>query len=332
MSIINFALQLDGYMKKAGLSDETLADQMRIAKMTVYNWRTGKTISPVRNNVLKCAEILKLTPKQRVDFLRAAGHVPDQAHLLPPLMPVVGVPVIHPCQFFGRTHVLNQIHCAWNKPVPESIAIIGPKRSGKTSLLNYLIHISGASQLRADQPKGWPDGWLPRGFQLVRVDFQEANMQQPETLMRDVLRQLNLNAPALCDQAGFSNVLKQLSQPTVILMDDIEAGLVAPALDAEFWWNLRALSSQGVLSFVVMAAKLPIQWARDYGKPSPFFNLFGHSFSIGAFTENEARELLAHSPEPLSSEEIEQMLLKSGCWPEALQKLCDARLQKLLLG
>ena len=142
MSIINFALQLDGYMKKAGLSDETLADQMRIAKMTVYNWRTGKTISPVRNNVLKCAEILKLTPKQRVDFLRAAGHVPDQAHLLPPLMPVVGVPVIHPCQFFGRTHVLNQIHCAWNKPVPESIAIIGPKRSGKTSLLNYLIHIS----------------------------------------------------------------------------------------------------------------------------------------------------------------------------------------------
>ncbi len=59
------------------------------------------------------------------------------------------------------------IDCAWDKPVPESIAIIGPKRSGKTSLLNYLIHISRASQLRADQPKGWPDGWLPRAFNAI---------------------------------------------------------------------------------------------------------------------------------------------------------------------
>ncbi len=231
----DFAEQLDGYMKKAGLTDETLAGQMLMSKMTVYNWHTGKITSPVRDNVLKCADILKLTPKQRADFLRVAGHVAEQALALPSLIPVVGVPVVQPCQFFGRTHVLSQIHCAWDKPVPESIAIIGPQRSGKTSLLNYLIHISRASQLRADQPKGWPEGWLPRGFQLVRVDFQEANMHQPETLMRDVLRQLNLNAPALCDLLGFSNVLKQLSQPTVILMDDIEAGLAAPALDAEFW-------------------------------------------------------------------------------------------------
>ncbi|MEK8020544.1 MAG: hypothetical protein VSS75_027070 [Candidatus Parabeggiatoa sp.] len=115
-------------------------------------------------------------------------------------------------------------------------------------------------------------------------------------------------------------------------MDDIEAGLAVPALDAEFWWNLRALGSQGVLSFIVTAAEPPRQWARECGKPSPFFNLFGHSFSIEAFTENEARELLAHSPSPFSSEEIEEMLLKSGCWPEPLQKLCDARLQTLLLG
>jgi len=83
-----------------------------------------------------------LTPKQRADFLRAAGHVPEQAQASWPLIPVVGVPIVLPCQFFGRTQVLNQIHCAWDKQVPESIAIIGPKRSGKTSLLNYLIHIS----------------------------------------------------------------------------------------------------------------------------------------------------------------------------------------------
>jgi hypothetical protein len=143
---------------------------------------------------------------------------------------------------------------------------------------------------------------------------------------------LKLKAPTLCDLTVFSTMLKQLSQPTVILMDDIEAGLRAPALDAEFWWNLRALGSQGRLSFVVTAVEPPKQWARDWGKPSPFFNLFGHSFFIGAFTETEARELLAHSPQRFSSDEIKQMVLKSECWPEPLQQLCDRQLQTLLLG
>jgi transcriptional regulator with XRE-family HTH domain len=328
----DFAQLLDAYMKQAGLSDEKLAEHIAVSKMAVYNWHTGKTTSPKRHNVLKCAEILKLTPKQRADFLKAAGEVSEQTQALPALIPVVGVPIVQPCQFFGREQVLSQIHWAWNKPVPESIAIIGPQRSGKTSLLNYLMSICQANQLRADQPKGWPEGWLPRSFQLVRVDFQEANMHQPETLMSDVLRQLKLNVPVPCDLVGFSNQLKQARhQSTVILMDDIEAGLKAPALDAEFWWHLRALGNQGLLSFVVTAAKPIREWARDYGKPSPFFNLFGHTFSIEAFTEKEARELLAHSPEPFSSDEIERMLCDSDCWPEPLQQLCDARLQSLLL-
>jgi hypothetical protein len=182
-----FAQQLDLYMKKAGLTDRMLAEQIQNRKMTVYNWRMGKTISPLRHNVLKCAEILKLTAKQRFEFLRAAGHVDEQAQVLPPLIPVVGMPIVQPCQFFGRQQVLAQIYWAWNKPVPESIAIIGPKRSGKTSLLNYLIHISLAYHLRVDQPKGWPTAWLLRHFQFVRVDFQEAKKHQPESLMIDIL-------------------------------------------------------------------------------------------------------------------------------------------------
>jgi transcriptional regulator with XRE-family HTH domain len=326
-----FAKLLAQYIKQSGLTDEKLAEQLSVSKMTIYNWRVGKIQCPTsRDKLLKCADILKLMPIQRAQFLKAAGHCPEKTDLSQQAMPVVGIPIIHPYQFFGRERLLNQIYWAWHKTVPESIVILGDKRSGKTSLLNYLHKITQATQLRPDQPKGWPNDWLPCDFQLALVDYQEANMRQPETWVYEVLQQLNLEKPHSCDMGSFSSILqRELAKPTVILMDEIELGFAAPALDAAFWGNLRALASHGRLSFVVTTplAKL----ADEFEKASSFLTIFGHTLQLDAFTKNEARELMAHAPEAFSKAEIEQMLKESACWPEPLQKLCDVRLQELLL-
>ncbi|MEK8022004.1 MAG: AAA family ATPase [Candidatus Parabeggiatoa sp.] len=328
-----FAKLFNQYIKQTGLTDEVLAEQLSVSKMTIYNWRTGKIQCPTsRDKLLKCADILKLMPIQRAQFLKAAGHLPEKNDFLWLPMPVLGIPIIQPYQFFGRERLLNQIYWAWHKTVPESIAIIGDKRSGKTSLLNYLHNITQATQLRPEQPKGWPNEWLPCDFQLAFVDCLDANMSQPETFISDVLQQLKLERPHSCDMACFSNRLQQqLDQPAIILIDELEMGLAAPALDAAFWGNLCALGSHGRLSFVVTAAKPLAKLAQEFDKASPFFTLFGHTLQLEAFTENEARELMGHSPKPFSKAEIEEMLKESGCWPEPLQKLCDARLQQMLL-
>ena len=113
-------------------------------------------------------------------------------------------------------------------------------------------------------------------------------------------------------------------------MDNIDIGLKMTALDGPFWWNMASLGSCEQISFVVTASEQPLELARDCGKPSPFFKLFAQTLQLGAFTEEEARELLNNSPEPFSSEEIEGMLKESDCWPEPLQKLCDMRLRELL--
>ncbi len=328
-SIKEFAQQLKEYMKIVGLTDEELAEQLGVSKMTIYNWRKGNIRQPSCDKTHKCAEVLKLSTKQRADFLRAAGFLKESAKPESSPIPVVSVPVIQPYQFFGRENVLRQIFWAWDKTVPESIMILGEKRSGKTSLINYLNNITQATYLRADQPKGWPENWLPRNFQFALVDFQDANMSQPETLVKDVLQQLELEVPQSCDMAYFSSILRQVStKPTVMLMDNIEAGIAAPAFSATFWQNLCSLGSYGKLSFVVTALKPP----EDCEKMSPFFNLFGHTLHLGAWTESEARELLAHSPQPFSASEVDSMLKESGCMPEPLQKLCDRRLQALLLN
>jgi len=202
--------------------------------------------------------------------------------------------------------------------VPESIIIVGSKRSGKTSLLNYLNKITQVNYLRPEQPKAWP----PRHFQFALVDFQDINMSQPESLVKEVLQQLKLEVPSACSLAVFSNLVKrQLSQPAVILMDNI--GLAA--LETAFWRNMCSLGNCGKLSFVVTSLEPPEKLEHD----KAFFSLFGHSLHLDALTENEARELLAHSP--FSPEEIEWMLKESGCWPAPLQMLCDRRLQQLLL-
>jgi DNA-binding transcriptional regulator YiaG len=328
-----FAELLDEYMRNAGLINEALAKQIGVNKMTVYNWRTGKNKNPPsREKILRCAQILKLAPKQRMVFFITAGILWE----IPELIPVIGNPVIKPCQFFGREELLRKIYLAWNKAVPESIAIIGPKRSGKTSVLHYLKNLKNLSftdYLRSDQPKGWSDNWLPHHVQMAFIDFQDANMFQPTTLMKDVLRQFSLDIPASDELADFSNILKnELTKPGVILIDNLEIGLEILALNDPFWWNMSWLGGYGKLSFVVTACKSPLELAQDKGKPSSFFRLFGHNLALSAFTEKEARELLEHSPKPFSSEEIEWMLPESGCWPEPLQKLCNKRLQELSLG
>lgn len=327
-----FAKLLDEYMNIAGLNDEALANQIGVAKKTINNWRMGRTKRPPScAKVRKCAYVLKLSPAQRMTFFRTA-EILDLSKFKCQLIPVVGIPVIEPYQFFGRQKLLGKIYWAWSKPTLESIAIIGPKRSGKTSILNYLKNITQALYYRSDQLQGWPKDWLPYHVQVAFVDFQDANMSQPVTFMKEILRQLDLDVPFSCNLADFSSILKnELTKPVVILMDNLEIGLKISALDGTFWSNMSSLGSYGQVSFVVTASESPLKLAQTCGKPSPFFKLFAHSLSLGTFTEQEARELLTQSPKSFAPKEIEWMLKESGCWPEQLQLLCDKRLQELLL-
>ncbi|MDM8558870.1 helix-turn-helix domain-containing protein [Candidatus Parabeggiatoa sp. HSG14] len=329
----DFAKWLDKEMKKVGMSDEALAEQIGVSKMTVYNWRSGKIKRPSKQDkLLSCTNVLEFTPKQRVAFLKAAGHVIKNDGPLQPPIPVVGVPIIQPYQFFGRENLLSNIYWAWNKTIPESILIVGEKRSGKTSLLNYLKNISQATYLRPEQPKGWPNNWLPRNFQFAFVDFQEANMSKPETLIKDVLRQLHLEIPKVCDLACFSSILKQSIKKTIIiLMDNLDVGLLAPTLDTSFWGNMCALGSSGILSFVVTISEPLDKLACNCDKILSFLSIFGHTLHLDALTEGEARELIGNSPKLFSAKEIEKMLKESGYWAAPLQVLCDRRLQALLL-
>ena len=249
---------------------------------------------------------------------------------------VVGPPIAHPRQFFGRTQILTRIFGLWQRFPLQNVAIIGPHRSGKTSLLRYLASITRAEPawLRPDQRQNWLP--QPDRYRWILVDFQDARMGRQDRLLRYLLTSLELPVPDRCSLNNFLDVVSQhLHRPALILMDEIGAGLASAELDQSFWWSLRSLgsnSTDGLLGFGLTAHQAPALLATEHGKPSPFFNIFGHTVELGPLLEAEARELLASSPRPFAPTDVEWILDQSGRWPALLQILADTCLTALEEG
>ncbi len=236
---------------------------------------------------------------------------------------IAGPPITNPAQFFGRERELKRLGLMLRQRPLQNAAIIGPRRSGKTSLLHYLR--------LAD--------WLPQasGTRWIFVDFQDARLGRQETLLRTLLTEMELDVPESCDLENFMDVVsEQLNQPTVILFDEIGVALTRyPELDDAFWESLRSLATNqvdGNLGFVLSSAQPPDVLAQHQGLGSPFFNIFGYTAVLGPLSEEGARSLIATAPLKFAPRDVDWILMESGRWPMPLQILCRERLLSLSEG
>jgi DNA-binding SARP family transcriptional activator len=250
---------------------------------------------------------------------------------------IAGPPITHPGHFFGRQRELKRL-CNLVKRLPlQNGAIIGPRRSGKTSLLHYLKSIS---QLPPDQRR--PDqaaGWLPQPGQhrWIFVDFQDPRLGGRQPLMRHLLTEMGIPIPDPCQLEDFLDAVSDhLRQPTVILLDEIGVALERyPDLDDAFWESLRSLATNqlgGNLGFIMAGPQPPSQMAQYSGYGSPFFNIFGYMATLGPFDEEEALALIHSSPIPFPEDDVAWILAESEGWPILLQILCRERLFALEEG
>ncbi|MDM8529446.1 ATP-binding protein, partial [Anaerolineales bacterium HSG24] len=322
---------------------------------SIEYWRKGYVPASLIDLENLARELVRrggLTESDAEQLLRAADHpypsqfiatlFPDSEHggterpplLLESFAPfVIGPPIAHPCQFFGRERTVKRIFNLWKRLPLQNVAIVGLHRSGKTSLLRYLSQITTTlrSQLRPKQRNDWLP--QPELYQWVFVDFQDARMGDQTRLLTHILNELHLPIPNPCDLNNFMDVVSDhLQYPAIIMMDEIGAGLAAPDLNQQFWWSLRSLGSnysRGKLGFILTAPDTPALLAQEHGKPSPFFNIFGHIVTLKQIDEPAARDLLASSPQPFPSEVVTWMLEQSSRWPALLQILADTYLTAL---
>jgi hypothetical protein len=260
----------------AGVQDELGYALSREGGSSIEYWRKGHIPADLADLEKLAGELVRrqgFTPEQCEQFLRSAAHPQPRAMVgqlfplaepaLPPSPPlprslspfVVGLPITTPRQFFGRERELKRIFDLWQHFPLQSIALMGLKRSGKTSLLHYLQTITQASsaQLRPGQRSDWLP--QPQPFQWVFVDFQDARLGKQERLLPYLLTSLGMPVPDPCRLDNFMDVFSaHLYNPSVILMDEISAGLASPELDETFWGSLRSLVSHyahGQLAFVL---------------------------------------------------------------------------------
>ena len=75
-----FAELLTEYMARTGIGDAELARRIQVSRLTLIRWREGVTSRPrYREDVVRCAEVLRLTPEESDGLLLAAGFAPDNA-------------------------------------------------------------------------------------------------------------------------------------------------------------------------------------------------------------------------------------------------------------
>lgn len=249
---------------------------------------------------------------------------------------VVGPPVTNPRQFFGRRRELQQIFHGWQGETLEHLAIIGPRRSGKTSLLHYIRQLVAADEEHLSSHRRWPGGRSLAGWQWIMIDFQDPRMANQERLLYHLLQGLGLPVAEPCSLARFVEIVTEqgVRANSVIVMDELDAALRMAEFDRSFWLALRYLLNtpdSGQIAFLVSASVSPMQLAMDVQKSSPLFNMF-KTLALGAFSETDALALLATTPIPFSQADCEWMLRESGLWPALIQLLAQTRLFALQQG
>ena len=74
----NFGELLTEYMERTGIGDAELARRVQVSRPTLLRWKEGVTTRPrYREDVLRCAEILRLTPEETDELLLATGYPPE---------------------------------------------------------------------------------------------------------------------------------------------------------------------------------------------------------------------------------------------------------------
>ncbi len=320
---VRFALQRNRYP-----SQKALAGDVGLSLSTVKNFLSGKPVD--YENFREICERLGLD-WQEIAYSEELENLQPQPNtkttVEEPSPFITGTPITHPRNFFGRQKELKRLFDLLKRHPLQNAAIIGKRRSGKTSLLHYLKNIttSPPGQLRP----GLKYEWLPHPerYRWIFVDFQDARMGSRERLLGYILECLKMKVPTPCDLDYFMDrVSDNLHTPTVILLDEIGVALErCPELDDRLWECFRSWASHyagGNLAFVLATPELPAELAHGTGRTSRFFNIFADTRFLGPLTEAEAWELIASSPMPFPAEDIKWILEQSGRWPLLLQILC----------
>jgi hypothetical protein len=209
---------------------------------------------------------------------------------------VVGPPVRQPADFFGRWSQAQQFFDTLAGKQIQCVSVLGLRRAGKTSFLQYVANPKMAAK------------YLPDFGQYVMVYVDMSACKSPGDLYGRVIRQLNScrTAPnghstdlplADFDVYGLESTLYEFAGRRIIIFLDEFDQLRTADFGQEFMTELRALASvwDFELAYVTASYWDLYRLGNFVGLPltSPFYNIFyPRPIYLSGLTPSELEELV----------------------------------------
>jgi hypothetical protein len=245
-----------------------------------------------------------------------------------------GNPISDPTRFFGRQDEVDRIFSRLCNAEFESSSLVGERRIGKTSLINYL------KDERVRQKYGLtPDKYMFIYLDLLRVNeattpavlwkwlIEKMAECCQDTKVRFMLEEFSKTTPidsfTLPDL--FSDIGKN-GQHVVFLLDEFDSIIKNKNFNLSFFHILRVLAIQRTLALVTSTRQDLIDLCHSDISSSPFFNIFVPIY-LRPFARDEARELIETllwgKSVRLAEADFEVIFHLGGTHPYFLQMACS---------
>ncbi len=234
----------------------------------------------------------------------------------------------NPADFVGREDLLKRIFGLIESR--QNLALVGPRRMGKTSLLNALRN----SEIQQRH------GFAGNRFLFLYLDLQKRAMKNRVGLLPEICRILREQGQrsgfpvieGLSEDDELEALLDEFEQRDlylVLMMDAFDEIARYQAISEEVFGFLRSVGSEGRISFITASMKAPGEIIRrlmpmSQESSSPFYNILG-AVRLSAFTPDEARLYLvdtsARGGLPFTDDEVNWVLQQAGTHPFLLQQV-----------
>lgn len=242
------------------------------------------------------------------------------------------VAIKDPAQFYGRTREVAKIFSRVGAPRPQSISVVGERRIGKSSLLQY-VNAAAVRVRFLEQPGSYVfvfiDLQQKRKLTLTEF-FQELFLCIAKEVKDDAISRLDPHFDAL---RSLLERFRADGRKLVVLFDEFDVITTNRAFDLEFYSFLRSIANNYDVAYVTSSARdLQELCYTQLIADSPFFNIFTNVF-LRAFSAKEALDLIkkpsAEAGLPLENYARRVMEL-AGHFPYFLQIACSAYFDHLL--
>ncbi len=250
--------------------------------------------------------------------------------------PFIFGPPVHPQNLIGRTRELRRISGRILNQ-GQSSALIGEPRTGKTSILNYLMSPISANDLYGTDADKLLFAYVDAqtlGGNFIPSKFWEFVVEPVRKISKK--NPLLSEALKICHQEKYGNfVLERLFSRLqdseiilVLLLDEFDVLVDHVGFQqAEFYGGLRALASRYSSLAMVIASRQTLTeinlHTQEFSRNgSPFSNIMYEVF-IGPLSEKEIKEMLVPAESKFTSKDRKYLNDIAGSHPYLMQVACS---------